>query len=71
MAAKKLALETLLNENNLSLETALTTKQLAIVEQAYAVLGIAEVPQDIGKRTFVEYVQAWIRVNNGKKSNLS
>ncbi|MGH1338579.1 MAG: hypothetical protein ACRBFS_20865, partial [Aureispira sp.] len=56
LAAKKLALETLLQSNNLSLETALTTEQLAIVEQVYGVLGV----QDIGRKTFVEYVQAWI-----------
>lgn len=61
LVAKELALKTVLKENNLSIATALTAEQLAVLEQTYTLLGIAEAPQDIGKKTFVDYVQDWVK----------
>jgi len=65
LATKQLALETLLKENNLSARKALNAEQLAVLEQTYTLLGIAEAPEDIGKGAFVKRVQAWI---NGFKA---
>lgn len=61
LQAKRAALTALLEKNNLSLETVLSTQQLAIVEQVDVVLGMEEAPQDIGKKAFVEYVEDWVR----------
>lgn len=61
LAAKELALKALLKENNLSIKTALTAEELAVLEQAYLLLGVAEAPQDIGKKTFIDYVQDWVK----------
>lgn len=65
---KRAALAALLEKNNLTLEAVLSAQQLTIVQQVDAVLGIAEAPQDIGKKAFVEYVQDWV---TGIKSTLS
>lgn len=61
LAAKELALKALLKENNLSIKTALTAEELAVLEQTYLLLGLAEAPQDIGKKTFIDYVQDWVK----------
>ncbi|MFK7797651.1 MAG: hypothetical protein AB8E82_09365, partial [Aureispira sp.] len=39
----------------------LTAEQLAIVEQLYKALGVTEAPQNIGKKTFIDYVQDWVQ----------
>lgn len=61
LAAKERALKALLKENNLSIKTALTAEELAVLEQTYLLLGLAEAPQDIGKKTFIDYVQDWVK----------
>ncbi|MGH1336278.1 MAG: hypothetical protein ACRBFS_09125 [Aureispira sp.] len=61
LSSKKEALEALLKQYNLTASTALTAQQLAIVKQAYQVLGISEAPLAIGKKTFIEYVQDWVK----------
>ena len=61
LSFKKAALEALLKQYNLTASTALTAEQLAIVKQAYQVLGISEAPLAIGKKTFIEYVQDWVK----------
>ena len=54
-------LEAFLKKNNLNAAAVFNAEQLAIIEQAYQILGITEAPQDIGKKTFIDYVQDWVQ----------
>ncbi|MFK7797121.1 MAG: hypothetical protein AB8E82_06680 [Aureispira sp.] len=54
-------LEAFLKKNNLTAAAVFNTEQLAAIEQAYQILGITAAPQDIGKKTFIDYVQDWVQ----------